>query len=223
MLRPFDYPEIKELFGNLLGNLFDESGRGALLIATSHVDEHLTLLLDASMPGDLSKKHKDKLFKYPGPISSFSAKIELAYVFRLIDRNLYDSLNALRKIRNDAAHSSSKFELHELNEKIKSVYDLGPGFSIFIKTLSSNALIRHKMDSVKDAIAGTELADEVKQKLIEKTFKDEKIIKIMEEQLPFWELTYGLCFLCGLIVHHKQSIKKLTSGINTLSDLLKES
>lgn len=216
--HPFDYPEIKQLFGDLLGSLFDESGRGAILIATTHVEDHLTALIETVIPKTLSKNHRNRLFKYPGQLSSFSSKIELAYVFKLISKNLYDSLNALRKVRNDAAHSHSKFELHELNEQLKSIYELGPGFSSFIRELSSKALIQHKVEAVKNALATIELTEEEKQGLLENAFTDEKTIEIIEKQVPFWELVYGLSFLCGLLAHNKQSIGKLTQNITIFSD-----
>lgn len=220
--NPFDYPEIQQLFGDLLDRLFEESGRGALLIATAYVDDHLTKLIEMVMPADLSKNHKDKLFKYPGQLSSFSSKIELAYVFRLISKNIYDSLNSLRKIRNDAAHSPTKFELHELNEKLKLVYNLGPGFSNFIKEISTKALMTHKLGTVKKILDESGLNDESKQEIFEKTFNDKEKIKRLEQEIPFWELAYGLSFLCGIMLFERNSINELTKSMNTFSSLLKD-
>jgi len=222
MFSPFDNPEIKKLFSDLLDSLFDESGRGALLIATSHVDDHLTKLIESSLPSDLSNTHKDKLFRYPGPLSSFSSKIELAYVFRLIGKNLYDSLNALRKLRNDAAHSLEKFELHELNEKLKPIYNLGPGVSAVIRETSITALVKFKADLVKKILDESEIEEEAKKEIFEKTFKDKDKLEILEKQIPFWELVYGLSLLCGLIVYYKDKTSKLTKDLRIWSDLLKE-
>jgi hypothetical protein len=42
---PFDYPEIHELFSDLFKELFNESGRGAILISTTYVEQHLTKLI----------------------------------------------------------------------------------------------------------------------------------------------------------------------------------
>jgi hypothetical protein len=94
MQQPFEHPEIVKLFGVLLTNIVRESGRRALLIATAHVDEHLTDLIEVVLPYDYSKKQKDKLFNYPGPLSSLAAKIEIAYAFRLINRDLYSNLSS---------------------------------------------------------------------------------------------------------------------------------
>lgn len=219
--QPFDYPEIETLLGELIVSLFNESGRGAILIATSHVDHHLTKLIEATLPQNLSKKHKEKLFKYPGHLSSFAAKIELAYVFRLINKNLYECLNALRGIRNDAAHSPSKFELHELNEKLKSIYNLGPGFSNFIKEVSTKIMLNQKFEELKTHLDKSGLSEEDQAKIVKEIIDDKEKLQNLEKQVPFWELVSGLCFLCGLIVYYKESNSKLTCNISTLSDLLK--
>lgn len=218
--NPFDYPEIKELFGVLLDRLFTESGRGALLIATTLVDEHLTKLIESILPFESNKQHKEKLFKYPGQLSSFSSRIELAYAFRLISKTLYDSLNALRKVRNDAAHSPNKFELHELNEKLKLVYNLGPGFSNFIKNISTETIVKHKLDIVKDVIDKSELDDKSKQQIFEDTIKDKEGIAIMEKQVPFLELSFGLSFLCGMMSYEKHNIMKLKENMTTIGSLV---
>lgn len=217
---PFKYPEIQQLLYDLLNTLFDESGRGALLIATAHVDEQLTKLIEAIFPHDLSKKHRNKLLTYPGPISSFSSKIELAYVFRLINKSLYDNLNALRKLRNDAAHSPAKFDLFDLNAQMKSVYEIGTGFSRFIKEVSTKAVVQQKIDYATTILDKSDLDQDSKNELLRKVFEDQKKIEMMKREVPYWELIYGLVFLCGLIVHQKENIKKLTSDIVILGQLL---
>lgn len=223
MFSPFEHTEIKKLFGDLLDTLFDESGRGAVLIATTHVDDHLTKLIESILPPDISKNQKDRAFKYPGQLSSFSSKIELAYVFRLINKNLYDSLNALRKIRNDAAHSHSKFELNDLNEQLKQVYDLGPGIPSFIKDVSSKALIQSKMDIVKKNLNESDIPEESKNEIFEKKFKGNKdTVEALEKQVPFWELAFGLSLLCGLIVYFKDKHTLLVKDMNIWSDLVKD-
>jgi DNA-binding MltR family transcriptional regulator len=221
--NPFDFPEISKLFSDLLDRLFEESGRGAILIATTLVDDHLSSLIESIFPNDFSKNQKGKLFKYPGQLSSFSAKIELAFAFRLINKNTYDSLNSLRRVRNDAAHSSSKFELHELNDTLKNVYNLGPGLSNFIKEISTKALFRQKIDRINQILEEQNIDEEAKKGYFESVFKDKEKLKIMEEQIPFWELAYGLSFLCAMFAHEKECVKSLTTSNKTIGALLTES
>lgn len=185
MIDPFDHAEIKHLTGILLNNIFDESGRGAILIATSHVEDHLTKLIEVTLPKGISNNHKNKLLKYPGPLSSFSAKIELAYVFRLINKNLYDSLNSLRKIRNDAAHNPSKFELHELNERLKSVYNLGDGVSNFIKKISTEMIIRKKNALLKNILKNQVFLLRTKRQKLKKYFRTKSILKLLSDRFLF--------------------------------------
>lgn len=215
----FTHPEIKELYRQLLTKLLDESGRGAILIATSHVEDFLVKLLDEVFPKDISKKQKDILLKYPGHLSSFSSKIELAYAFRLISKNLYTSINALRRIRNDAAHSPAEFNLIDLNEKLKEVYNLGEHTPYFIRKISTEMLLETKMVAVKEIIEEWNVSkDEKRQKLLE-LFEDKETSDELNKQLPFWELIHGICFICAIIVYEKEAISKLTNDITTWGSL----
>src|SRR5690625_229872 len=219
--NPFNYSEVKQLFITLLTTLPDESGRGAILIATSHVEDHLTKLIEAVIPETVSRKNKKRLFSYPGNLSSFSSKIELAYIFRLINKNLYNSLNALRKLRNKAAHNSSKFELLELNEELKSIYELGPGLSILIRQVCNQIIVDQKSDQIRSLlISEPTLSIADKKKIFEEIFSKTENIEIMEKQVPYLEMAFGLSFLCGLIVYNKIKIIKLTNDIKVFSDLL---
>jgi hypothetical protein len=80
----------------LLTTLIGESDRGAVLLGGIHVDKYMRGLLEAVMPQDLSQERRKQLLNYPGPLASFSARIDVAYATRLISRPLYDALHALR-------------------------------------------------------------------------------------------------------------------------------
>lgn len=222
-MNPFSFEEIQELFFTLLENLTHESGRGAILIATTHADDHLKQLLEAAMRSDINKAAKEKLFNYPGPLSSFAAKIELAFMFRFINRGLYNSLHALRKIRNDAAHSEKKFQLHELKEKFYGVFNIGEGMSYVVKKTAMETLVHHKMTEITEIIEKENFTEEEKAKLIRDLLTNPENIKKLERQLPFWELAYGISLVCGLLVYYKKKVSKLTVDINTWSDLVKDS
>lgn len=90
MAKFLDKPEIKELYFELLNSLLEESGRGALLVATAHVDDQLIKLIEAVLPPDSSKTFKKGLLYNHGPLSTLSSKIEVCYAFRLIDKRLYN-------------------------------------------------------------------------------------------------------------------------------------
>jgi hypothetical protein len=203
MIPPFDYPEIKSLFGHLLDSLLEESGRGAVLIGTTHVDDYLLKLISDSLPSQ-DQKFRSRLFNYPGPLSSFSARIELAFAFRLIHKNLYDALNELRKVRNDAAHSAAHFSLVEFKDRMTKVYELGPGFPDFVRTQAMKMLVSAKVDIVKKLFEENDIPQELRAHHIQRFTTDDKLVKSLEEQAPHWELIFGISFMCGFLMYIRE-------------------
>jgi len=220
MFRPFDYPEIQELFHKLFISLFSESGRGALMIAVKHVDDTLKTLIEEVLPKDISKNIKDDLFKHMGPIGTVSARIKIAYAFRLIDKNLYYSLNALRNIRNDAAHQLGDYSLYTLNAKMKDVYKLGPSIPYHIKVISTEMMMQSKFEVLKGIFDEHQLNRDDQRTIVDDLLNNENAMESLEKQVPYWELINGLCILCGYIVYHKQKISALTKNVTIWSDLL---
>jgi DNA-binding MltR family transcriptional regulator len=53
----------------------------------------------------VSKNLAAKIFDGYGPLSTLSAKIDIAYLFELIDEPVFNDLRALKEIRNIFAHS----------------------------------------------------------------------------------------------------------------------
>src|SRR5687768_8049155 len=121
MSYPFAHPEAQKRFSELLVGLTNESDRGAVLVGMVHVDELLEQLFLATFPLTLSKKARERLLNYPGPLSSFAAKIDVAYALRLIPRPTHDSLHALRRLRNEVAHSSESFQLRGHEERYRAI------------------------------------------------------------------------------------------------------
>lgn len=158
----FKYPEVKEISIHLFDTLLDESERGAIIIGTSKVEEQLEKYILKILPND-SKTYRKKLLDYPGILSSFSAKIELAYAFRLIGDNLYASLNTLRKIRNEAAHSPNSFSISEIRGRFEEVFNLGPSIPIFIRNQAMKMMMELKMENIKHVFDESGLTDEEKR------------------------------------------------------------
>ena len=202
IFSPFEYPEIKKLFSQLFDKLFDESERGAIIIATSHIEDHLTKYIESVLP-DQTLKYKKRLFNYPGSLSSFSAKIELSYAFGLIDKNLFSRLNNLRKIRNEASHDSSAFSLNQLKDQIIEVYNLGPLVPEHIKKQSIELMMKVKLDSINSIFDEQNLSIDDRKKIISEALENENTMDRLEKQLPHWELLLGTCLLCGLITYQK--------------------
>jgi DNA-binding MltR family transcriptional regulator len=69
----------------------------------------------------LSAEMKKRLFDGYGPLSSFSAKIDLSYALQIVPKDKYVDLVTIRKIRNQFAHSMSlvNFESPEIRATFK--------------------------------------------------------------------------------------------------------
>ena len=51
----FEYPEYKDTFNELFDKLLNETGRGAILIGTSYVEEHLEKFILKILPNRKKK------------------------------------------------------------------------------------------------------------------------------------------------------------------------
>lgn len=213
----FEYPEFSKTFSELFDKLLNETGRGAILIGTSYIEEHLEKFILKILPKQ-DKKYTDRLFNYPGPLSSFSAKIELSYAFRLINERTYNSLNYLRKIRNEAAHSSNDFSLTD--KEIDKAFDLGEGFRTMVHNESMGMMIKAKVDSLKISLAEIEGMDEKKiMESIYSKFQEKESIAILEKQLPHWKLILGLSLICGMIRYYSDETVRIINGNETWSKI----
>ena len=96
---------------NFVFELAEESDRSAVILGATRLDNALERLLKNSMHH--YPDGKDNLFDPDRPLSSFSAKIALAYRLGLIDRNIEHALQMLRRIRNDFAHSLEKASISD--------------------------------------------------------------------------------------------------------------
>jgi hypothetical protein len=87
-----------------------ERGRGAVLVGVARVDAALEALLKAAL---LPATARESLFQTDRPLGSFGARIALARRLGLIESEVEHSLQALRKVRNDFAHSTADIALSE--------------------------------------------------------------------------------------------------------------
>src|SRR5712671_1412601 len=102
----------------IFGELDAESDRGCILVAASALDVLLEDLLRTALVADPhAVKHAvAPLFEGMGLLTSFSAKIKLAYGLGLIGKLLFTDLEKIRRIRNISAHvySPMTFESEEI-------------------------------------------------------------------------------------------------------------
>jgi mannitol repressor len=89
-----DYNQVVSIYHN-------ESDRAAAVLATSYLERILEEHIRESLIDD---PFIDELFIGYGPLSSFSAKISVAYGFGLIPKWMKQDMTYIRKIRNHFAH-----------------------------------------------------------------------------------------------------------------------
>src|ERR1700730_11592485 len=104
----------------VLEELTTESDRGCILVAASVLNDFLEDVLRTALDtSSHALKHAvAPLFGQMAPLSSFSAKIKLAYGLGLIPMYCFTDLEKIRRIRNVAAHeySAMSFENQEIIE-----------------------------------------------------------------------------------------------------------
>lgn len=99
-----DYPNLEEFFP-FLDQLDQESPRGAVLIASSFIEEQLRRVIMAFL---LETPEAEKLFEgYNAPLGSFSARATAALCLGLVSEEEYQDIETLRRIRNEFAHNFS--------------------------------------------------------------------------------------------------------------------
>src|SRR6202171_4414435 len=98
------------------------------IVAAAIIEEKLSEVLLTKMR-PLSGEMKKRLFDGYGPLSSFSAKIDLSYALQILNKDQYDDLTVIRRIRNQFGHSMSlvNFDKSEIREHFKRFKTLQAG------------------------------------------------------------------------------------------------
>ncbi len=91
-----------------------ETDRAAAVLAGAYLDSRLEALLRAKFVA--VPKFVEELLTGQGGLSSFSARISVAYAVGLISLRAADDLHSVRRIRNDFAH-----QLHGLSFKTQRI------------------------------------------------------------------------------------------------------
>lgn len=125
MDRPKSEPEIEEL-GHFLNKLNKESDRGAVLISGTILDERLKNILSSFL---LNHKTSEELLEgFNAPLGTFSARISACFALGLIQKNEFDELNLIQKIRNEFAHTwdNTDFETGKIKDLCLKLPWAGP-------------------------------------------------------------------------------------------------
>lgn len=120
------FQSFEELIGQPkeITSLFEsESDRGAVLILAAYLEEVLGCLIGASC---ISEEAANDILEFRGPAGGFDLKVRLCYAFGIIHESEKKGLDAIRKIRNAAAH-----------------FDRKRGFDVLFDSESTQAMVVH--------------------------------------------------------------------------------
>jgi len=206
MKSVFDHPEARDLFSRLVDSLGAESDRGVIIIGSAEIDSCLESALRATFRDDLERSIRTRIFSYPGPLSSSAAKADLLFALGIVTRPVYDSLLALRRLRNIAAHEASRFRLEHHESACREICGLGQRASGAVRILSLELLFKSKLALANDALeklraAGHEVTEAwTMQKLAEFIHDKPDIMRSMEHQLLHWELLIAVSIVGAMVI-----------------------
>jgi hypothetical protein len=88
-----------------LDELLGESDRSSILLMATILDDVLQYRLEKSLGFSASEDEIDYIFRFEGPLGTFSSRMEIALLFGFIDDVTFQQLNIVREVRNACAHS----------------------------------------------------------------------------------------------------------------------
>ena len=105
--------------------LKDESDRAIGVLAFTYIETTCTDLISQHLNDDIPGG-KSRLFNGNGPLSTVSARFTIARSLSWIGPNTFSNLNAIRKIRNEFAHShtAKDFQNTRINDLVASISPL---------------------------------------------------------------------------------------------------
>lgn len=211
------HPEIAETFNQVFNLILAESDMGAVLISTSVLDNYLRKLFEIVMPASCAKGTKRSLLNYPGPLSSLSAKADVAYSMRLIGKSFHRSIHILREIRNKAAHQPEIFKLDTHKDRLKEMYEIMEGFSELIFVMSRRYIFESFFERLVEEDKKREPGDrffENKQSddLYQELQNQPAALATLEGKTTKMELGLGVAWLCAFIVHSWEKFEEKYPG-----------
>ena len=118
-----------------------QEDRGAAILAAAYLEDRLTLAIKARLISDT--KVTNSFFSGMGPLATFSAKINLAYLMGIFNTTNKDFFHTIRNIRNEFAHNLSPitFETPKIERLCRQLYSV-EGIR-YLKNLNDETLKDH--------------------------------------------------------------------------------
>jgi hypothetical protein len=212
----FDHPEVQTSMGLLLHGLGEESDRGAVLIAAAEVDNHLRRLFECIAHPDIGKNDLKKLFANSGPLSSLSARSDIALLTRVISKSLHEAIRQLRQLRNSVAHSPTVFRLSDQQAHVRKIFDVGEGAAEWINRgivhFLWDSFLNHALTIPSPSNAEAPAFADARA-VMDYVKNRPDLTSLLDEKRPRLELALGTTLLCGLIVAHRETeVRRLSKN-----------
>jgi len=130
------------------GVLNQESDRGSAIVGAALIEDSLKEMIIAFLIEPEQKK--DELFSGAfAPLGSLSSKIAISYRLGLISSNVRKSLDFIRKIRNDFAHTSHEidFKTQSIHDRIREIFNLNKNLLDTIWDISKDSIVGIKSET----------------------------------------------------------------------------
>jgi len=205
---PFERPDVAPLFADLHSTMLQESDRGAVLVGAATVDAYLAELFRSVATKRMSQKRLRRLLNH-GPLSSLSARAEVALAVDLISRSLHRSIDLLRRLRNDAAHSHGSFRLGDHQQRLREMLDLGPGMPAAINRIAAGALIDGLLGNIGETEAArrpTERLFESPRDVLDYLSESPRLLDQLQERAYRHELATGVALICVTLAFAKNML-----------------
>lgn len=95
-------PDVAGAFERMLDEFSRETDRGSILIAADIVSAHLERIIAVLAPEKFTPKRIKSLLNYPGPLSNFAARADIAFMADFVGDTAHRSIDLLRGLRNKA-------------------------------------------------------------------------------------------------------------------------
>lgn len=100
---------------NFRMSITNETDRGAVLMSAAYLDDKLRQLIERRLVQN--SKLIRRAFEFNGPLGSFSARVDFAYLLGILPKNAQRDLHTIRTIRNQFAHYAAPLSFED--EKIR--------------------------------------------------------------------------------------------------------
>jgi DNA-binding MltR family transcriptional regulator len=103
----------------LTSELAGESDRAVIILLGTLIDDTLMHQISQRLSFSPSQLDVAQIFRFEGPLGTFSARAEIARLFGIINDDLYQQIDTVRELRNACAHS--RYVLRFSNPVISNV------------------------------------------------------------------------------------------------------